>query len=239
MVSHYLVHDASLESPKLLPDRHILQAFSHTSKPASIKWFIQASPVCPIIHCKQTFTNAFSLHQALFVNSSSVAIGIWSIKLYISVSRLSAPQGKGFFDAKWLWSTRNPSSHSQQGRQRHDFVTPGPHGAGWRPCSPPPSPPAENSCKSHGPGWMEPFGEAPGNILQLRNYQCKRSSRSQRTLEKGAESCHPCAEAAKHDQLWAEKEESLQVTQPRTSQRWRATDIDRTMLTIKWETIGK
>ena len=80
------------------------------------------------------------------------------------------------------------------------------------PCSPPGSPPAEASCKSHQPGRMDPSGEATGNVLQLRNYHCKRSPRSQRTLEKGAESRHPWAEAEKHDQLGAEKE-ILQVTQ--------------------------
>jgi len=34
------------------------------------------------------------------------------------------------------------------------------------------------------PGRMDPFGEATGNMLQLRNYWCKRSPKSQRALEK-------------------------------------------------------
>lgn len=80
-------------------------------------------------------------------------------------------------------------------------------------CSLPGFSPAKASCKSHQPGRMEPFGEATGNVLQLRNYLCNRSSGAQKTLEKGAESHRPCAEAEKHEEVWAKKEERLQVTQ--------------------------
>lgn len=76
MLSQYLVQEANLQSPKLLPGQHLLQAFNHTSKPGSVKGFIQALPACPISHRKPTFTNAFSLHQTLFVYRTFVATGI-------------------------------------------------------------------------------------------------------------------------------------------------------------------
>lgn len=85
---------------------------------------------------------------------------------------------------------------------------------------------------------MEPLREATGNVLQLGSYRCKRSPRSQRTLEKGAESHHPCAEAEEHHQLQAVKGESLQVTQTK-NQSTLEVSCYKTVLTVRWEATGK
>lgn len=165
--------EASLESLKLLPGWHLLQTFNHTSKPASVKGFIQASSACLPHRSLQA-----DFHKCIFFTPDSICSHRHLIHQALHFCEQTfSPQGMLPFDTKRLWSAKNPSSHSQQGRWRHDSVMPAPPGteshgtcshparAGWGTCLPPGSPSAEASCESHRPGRMEPFGEATGNIF--------------------------------------------------------------------------
>lgn len=114
--------EASLESLKLLPGWHLLQTFNHTSKPASVKGFIQASPACPIHRSLQA-----DFHKCIFFTPDSICSHRHLIHQVLHFCEQTfSLQGMLPFDTKRLWSARNPSSHSQQGRWRHDSVMPAP-----------------------------------------------------------------------------------------------------------------